>query len=88
MLDVVYNYQPMFIVGRRMNDIKGYYFTLLTDEESFKITPILEKMLVNRPKASKIEDGYESPAWNTANSNDDKLKPNTDTSSPARYVHK
>ena len=31
-------WQPMFLVGKRIMDIKGYYFTLLDDDESAKVS--------------------------------------------------
>ena len=29
--------EPIFIIGRRLEDIKGYYFTLLSDDEGDKV---------------------------------------------------
>ena len=40
--------QPIFIIGKRISDIKGYYFTLLDEKESLSITPILETLLARR----------------------------------------
>ena len=40
--------QPIFIIGKRITDIKGYYFTLLDEKESLSITPILETLLARR----------------------------------------
>jgi hypothetical protein len=40
--------QPIFIIGKRIDDIKGYYFTLLDEKESTTITPILETLLAKR----------------------------------------
>ena len=40
--------EPIFIIGKRIEDIKGYYFTLLNDKESEKIVPILEDLLAKR----------------------------------------
>lgn len=47
--------EPIFIIGRRIDDIKGYYFTLLDSEESARITPILEELMIKRAseKSSK-----------------------------------
>ena len=47
--------EPIFIIGRRIEDIKGYYFTLLDGEESARITPILEDLMIKRAseKSSK-----------------------------------
>ena len=34
----VYNpSQPIFVMGKRIMDIKGYFFSLLSDEESNKV---------------------------------------------------
>eukprot|EP01035_Chromulina_nebulosa_P027012 gene27012-35454_t len=40
--------EPIFIIGKRINDIKGYYFNLLDDEESDRIRPVLESLLLKR----------------------------------------
>eukprot|EP00596_Hydrurales_sp_CCMP1899_P008644 CAMPEP_0119039222 /NCGR_PEP_ID=MMETSP1177-20130426/8621_1 /TAXON_ID=2985 /ORGANISM="Ochromonas sp, Strain CCMP1899" /LENGTH=366 /DNA_ID=CAMNT_0007002867 /DNA_START=398 /DNA_END=1498 /DNA_ORIENTATION=- len=40
--------EPIFIIGKRIDDIKGYYFTLLDEQESLEITPILETLLAKR----------------------------------------
>ena len=40
--------EPIFIIGKRIEDIKGYYFTLLNDKESEKIVPVLEDLLAKR----------------------------------------
>ena len=40
--------EPIFIIGKRINDIKGYYFTLLNDQEGEKIVPILEDLLAKK----------------------------------------
>ena len=40
--------EPIFIIGKRIDDIKGYYFTLLNDKEGEKIVPILEELLAKR----------------------------------------
>jgi len=45
--------EPIFIIGKRIEEIKGYYFTLLDDKEGDKMAPIIEKLVVeeaNRPK--------------------------------------
>ena len=43
-----HTHQPIFIIGKRIDDIKGYYFTLLDEKESTTITPILETLLAKR----------------------------------------
>ena len=43
-----YFLQPIFIIGKRISDIKGYYFTLLDEKESVTVTPILETLLAKR----------------------------------------
>lgn len=40
--------EPIVVVGKRINDIKGYYFNLLDDKESAEVTPILEDLLLNQ----------------------------------------
>jgi hypothetical protein len=40
--------EPIFIIGKRIDDIKGYYFTLLDEKESLEITPVLETLLAKR----------------------------------------
>ena len=73
--------EPIFIIGRRIEDIKGYYFTLLDSEESAKITPILEDLMIkraneksaksskpNRKKSSDPADNRESSAAGRLNS--------------------
>lgn len=45
--------EPLFIVGKRIPDIKGYYFNLLEGQESAKITPVLEKLLAERNEEDK-----------------------------------
>ena len=40
--------EPIFIIGKRIKDIKGYYFTLLEDEEAARITPQLEELITNQ----------------------------------------
>lgn len=40
--------EPIVIVGKRIMDIKGYYFTLLDDQESQIITPILENLMLEK----------------------------------------
>lgn len=40
--------EPIFIIGSRIDDIKGYYFTLLDDATGAKVVPILEDLLAKR----------------------------------------
>jgi hypothetical protein len=47
--------EPIFIVGKRIDDIKGYYFTLLDPEESTAITPVLEELMVRRANDNKFK---------------------------------
>ena len=75
--------EPMFIVGKRMMDIKGYYFSLLDDEESSRITPIIEKMLINRPKQSNFDNEMSD---SNRNDNSNTLKTNKIDTSLNRYV--
>ena len=44
---------PIFVIGRRIHDIKGYYFSLLHQEESAVVTPKLEKLLAKRNEDDK-----------------------------------
>lgn len=37
--------EPIFVVGRRIEGVKGYYFSLLTNEETAQTTPALEKLI-------------------------------------------
>ena len=46
---------PIFVVGRRIHDIKGFYFSLLDEEESAAVTPKLEKLLAERNEDDKRE---------------------------------
>ena len=45
--------EPLFIIGRRMYDIKGYYFSLLSPEESDQVRPVLEQLLLERQRDEK-----------------------------------
>lgn len=45
--------EPLFIVGKRIHDIKGYYFNLLEGQESAQVTPVLEKLLAERNEEDK-----------------------------------
>jgi hypothetical protein len=36
---------PIFIVGKRIEGIKGYYFTLLPDDEAVRVTPQIETLI-------------------------------------------
>eukprot|EP01041_Mallomonas_annulata_P005818 gene5818-11738_t len=45
--------EPIFIIGKRIEDIKGYYFTLLDDNEGDKIAPIIENLVLNKAKEIK-----------------------------------
>lgn len=47
--------EPIFIVGKRIMDIKGYYFTLLNESEGKTITPILEELISKRTKEKSKE---------------------------------
>jgi hypothetical protein len=38
--------EPIVIIGKRIMDIKGYYFNLLGDEESAAVTPILDELMI------------------------------------------
>ena len=40
--------EPIFIIGRRIPDIKGYYFTLLGEEEAAVVSPQIEKLIINQ----------------------------------------
>ena len=42
-----------------MQDIKGYYFTLLDDDEGDKVVPILEKLLAVRKNERKNKQSTE-----------------------------
>ena len=44
---------PIFVIGKRIHDIKGYYFSLLDDETSATVTPKLEKLLAQRNEDDK-----------------------------------
>jgi len=37
--------EPIFVVGKRIEDVKGYYFSLLSNDETAKTTPVLEKLI-------------------------------------------
>ena len=45
--------EPLFIVGKRIHDIKGYYFNLLEGGESTRVTPVLEQLLADRNEEDK-----------------------------------
>jgi hypothetical protein len=67
--------EPLFIVGRRIHDIKGYYFNLLDAKDSAHVTPTLEHLLAARQDDDKrrVERGLSpttAPLRNDA-SNDD-----------------
>jgi S-ribosylhomocysteine lyase LuxS involved in autoinducer biosynthesis len=47
--------EPIFIVGSRIEDIKGYYFTLLGPDESSKVTPVLEELMLKRANENKYK---------------------------------
>jgi len=47
--------EPIFIVGKRIMDIKGYYFTLLNENEGKTITPILEDLISKRTQEKSKE---------------------------------
>jgi hypothetical protein len=47
--------EQIFIIGKRIADIKGYYFSLLDDAESAGVRPVLEDLLINRPKVARVE---------------------------------
>ena len=47
--------EPIFIVGKRIMDIKGYYFTLLNESEGKTITPILEELISKRSQEKSKE---------------------------------
>ena len=55
--------EPIFIIGKRITDIKGYYFTLLEDEEAAEVTPQLESLIT---KQSNDRTKY-SPLANNGN---------------------
>jgi len=40
--------EPIFIVGKRIMDIKGYYFTLLPDDEAALISPQIESLIMSQ----------------------------------------
>jgi hypothetical protein len=44
---------PIFVIGRRIHDIKGYYFSLLDEKESASVTPKLEQLLAQRNEDDK-----------------------------------
>jgi hypothetical protein len=44
--------EPIVIVGQRIMDIKGYYFSLLNEEQTQRVTPEVERLLLSRPKQS------------------------------------
>lgn len=52
--------EPIFIVGKRIEEIKGYYFTLLDPEESGAITPALEELMVKRASENKYKPAASS----------------------------
>ena len=54
--------EPIFIIGKRMEDVKGYYFTLLSPEESATVTPILEDLMVKRANENKFLEPVGSSA--------------------------
>ena len=39
---------PIFIVGKRIDDIKGYYFTLLPDDEAARVAPQIETLITSQ----------------------------------------
>lgn len=72
--------EPIFVVGKRMEDIKGYFFQLLEDSESVRIMPTLERLIletVNKPNTNTRRE-YDS---NTGSKNIDKSNIGTTTSS-------
>ena len=40
----------MFIIGKKIKTLKGYYYTLLSNEESEKVRPTLEALIEKRAK--------------------------------------
>ena len=55
--------EPIFIIGKRIEDIKGYYFTLLNDNEGMVIAPIIEKLVVERSKAPPKNEVNKPDDW-------------------------
>lgn len=47
--------QPIFVIGRRLTDIKGFYFSLLDEQESERIRPALEDLIVKDIQERKPE---------------------------------
>eukprot|EP01039_Chlorochromonas_danica_P001285 gene1285-1403_t len=47
--------EPIFVIGRRLNDIKGFYFSLLDEQESEQIRPALEDLIVKDIQERKPE---------------------------------
>ena len=62
--------EPIFIVGRRIDEIKGYYFTLLDDAEAAAVTPVLERLLAERSSARQAAGGGEREGGGSGGSRD------------------
>lgn len=45
--------EPIFVVGRRLEGVKGYYFSLLSNEETPKVTSVLEKLIFETQTQAK-----------------------------------
>ena len=71
--------EPILIIGKRISDIKGYYFTLLNDKESAAVRPILEQLMISRKKASNASaargDAGGGRRQDTASADDDDYVP-------------
>ena len=49
---------PIFVVGRRIDGIKGYYFSLLDNSETPSVTPALERLIFDsKQQLQKQADG-------------------------------
>lgn len=48
--------EPIVIVGQRIMDIKGYYFSLLDEEQTKCVTPEIERLLLSRPQQRRDPD--------------------------------
>ena len=45
--------EPIFVVGRRLEGVKGYYFSLLSNEETPKVTSVLEQLIFETQSQAK-----------------------------------
>ena len=65
--------EPIFVIGKRITDIKGYYFNLLSEEEAERVNPIIEDLMMRQRNDEKyavspLEDGKSMSVGNLGDS--------------------